>query len=399
MTAPSPPVPPISIEKIKRYAWIALLIALVLGVWGVGRRVHSRNELRELTAAEAIPVVATSHPQRSPASEELVLPGNVQAFIEAPIYARTSGYLRKWYTDIGTPVSKGELLAEIDTPEIDQQLRQSRADLATARATSELAESTHQRWKGLLANHAVSQQDADTRAADAAASRASAAAAEANVARLQELETFKRVVAPFDGIVTGRNTDIGALINAGQSTGSWLFRVADTRKLRIYVDVPEAYAARTTVGLQADLHFTEHPGKAYSATLVRTAQALNPDLRTLQVELQVDNTSGELFPGAYAEVHFRLPGSTSTVRVPATALVFRAQGLQVATVEDGSRIRMKKILEGRDFGTSVEVLSGLSASDEIVVNPPDSLSDGSTVKISQPPAPGGAAPRPAARAP
>ncbi|HET9389947.1 MAG TPA: efflux RND transporter periplasmic adaptor subunit [Steroidobacteraceae bacterium] len=399
MTLPAAQPPQISIEKVKRYAWIALIVALVLAVWGVATRVHSRSELDKLTSSEAVPVVITGHPQSSPPSEELVLPGNVQAFIEAPIYARTSGYLRKWYTDIGTPVKKGELLAEIDTPEVDQQLRQSRADLATARANAQLAESTHQRWKGLLANHAVSQQDADTRAADAAASRAAAAGAEANVARLQELETFKRVVAPFDGVVTGRNTDIGALINAGQSAGSWLFRVADTNKLRIYVDVPESYAARTTVGLQADLHFNEHPGKVYAATLVRTAQALNPNLRTLQVELQVDNNSGELFPGSYAEVHFKLPGSTSTVRIPATALVFRAQGLQVATIEDGSRVRMKQILQGRDFGTSVDVLSGLSASDEIVVNPPDSLADGSTVRIRQPPAQGGAAPRPAARAP
>ncbi|HEY3786060.1 MAG TPA: efflux RND transporter periplasmic adaptor subunit [Steroidobacteraceae bacterium] len=399
MTQPSGQTPDVSAEKIKRYAWITLAVALVLGVWGVATRVHSRNNLGKETASEAVPVVITSHPESSPPSEELVLPGNVQAFIEAPIYARTSGYLRKWYTDIGTPVTKGQLLAEIDAPEVDQQLRQSRADLATAKANSQLAESTNQRWKGLLANHAVSQQDADTRAADAAASRASAASAQANVARLQELETFKRVVAPFDGVVTGRNTDIGALINAGQSTGSWLFHVADTGKLRIYVDVPEAYAARTTVGLQAELHFNEHPGKAYPATLVRTAQALNPNLRTLQVELQVDNSGGELFPGSYAEVHFKLPGSTTTVRVPSTALVFRAQGLQVATVENGDRIRMKRILQGRDFGTSVEVLAGLSANDEIVDNPPDSLSDGSTVRIQQPPAKQGAAVRAPAKAP
>ncbi|HZO22566.1 MAG TPA: efflux RND transporter periplasmic adaptor subunit [Steroidobacteraceae bacterium] len=400
MTEPVPPsADEITVHRVKRYAWIALVVAVLLAIWGVASRVHSRSSLGKQTANEAVPVVISSHPEGSPASEELVLPGNVQAFIEAPIYARTSGYLRVWYTDIGTPVSKGQLLAEIDTPEVDQQLRQSRADLATARANAQLAQSTNTRWQGLLANHAVSQQDADTRAADAAATRASAASAEANEARLEQLETFKRVVAPFDGVVTGRNTDIGALINAGQSSGSWLFRVADTKKLRIYVDVPESYAARMTVGLQAQLHFNEHPGEDYPATLVRTAQALDPTLRTLQVELQVDNSEGELFPGAYAEVHFKLPGSSSTVRVPATALVFRAQGLQVATVTDGNHVHMKGILQGRDFGTSVEVLSGLTANDEIIVNPPDSLSEGSTVRTRPPPAQQGSAPKPAARAP
>jgi RND family efflux transporter MFP subunit len=306
----------------------------------------------------------------------------VQAFVEAPIFARTSGYLRAWYTDIGETVKKGQLMAEIETPEVDQQLRQSVADLATAHANADLAQTTDVRWQGLLANQAVSQQDADTRAGQAAASKAQAASAQANVGRLRELESFKRIVAPFDGVVTARNTDIGALIAAGQTSGSALFRVADTQKLRIYVDVPEPYAAKAQPGINVQLRFNEHPGRDFPATLVRTARALDPTLRTLRVELQVDNSQGELFPGAYAEVHFKLPGSNSTFRVPATALIFRSQGLQIATVGSDNRARLRSIVHGRDFGTSVEVLSGVSANDQVVINPPDSLSDGGTVRIA-----------------
>jgi RND family efflux transporter MFP subunit len=367
---------------VGRYALILLMVALILAVWGVASRVYSRNQLGQETAQEAIPVVIVEKPSASPPSEDLVLPGSVQAFVEAPIFARTSGYLRTWYTDIGDAVKKGQLMAEIETPEVDQQLRQSVADLATAHANDELAQTTDVRWKGLLANQAVSQQDADTRAGQAAASKAQAASAQANVGRLRELESFKRIVAPFDGVVTARNTDIGALIAAGQTSGSALFRVADTQKLRIYVDVPEPYAAKAQPGINVQLRFNEHPGKDYPATLVRTARALDPTLRTLRVELQVDNSQGELFPGAYAEVHFKLPGSNSTFRVPATALIFRSQGLQIATVGSDNKARLRSIVQGRDFGTSVEVLSGVSANDQVVINPPDSLSDGGTVRIA-----------------
>ena len=229
----------------------------------------------------------------------------------------------------------------------------------------------------------ISQQDADTRAGQAAASKAQAASAQANLARLRELESFKRITAPFDGVVTARYTDIGALIDAGQTAGGALFRVAHTQKLRIYVDVPEPYAARTTPGIEVTLRFKEQPGKEYPADLVSTARALDPTLRTLRVELQVDNTRGELFPGAYADAHFKLPGSTSASLVPATALIFRSQGLQVATVGPDNVARLHSIIEGRDFGASVEVLSGISANDEVVINPPDSLSDGATVRIAR----------------
>jgi RND family efflux transporter MFP subunit len=372
------------LQGVRRFLWIVLMVALILAVWGVVSRVRGRAALADATAAAAIPVVTTVQPTQSPATDELVLPGNVQAFIEAPIYARTSGYLRSWRTDIGTAVTKGDLLAEIEAPEVDQQYHQGLADLATAEANASLAESTDVRWKGLLAHHAVSQQDADTKAADAAAMKAAATSAGANVARLRELESFKRVIAPFDGVITLRNTDVGALINAGESSGAALFRLADTHKLRVYVQVPEAYASRTNPGVTADLEFSEHPGRRYSATIVRTAQALDPTLRTLQVELQLDNARGELFPGSYPAVHFKVPGSTTTLQIPASALIFRADGLQVATVGPDHRVKLAKIVQGRDFGRSVEVLSGLAAGDAVVANPPDSLNDGAQVQIAQP---------------
>jgi multidrug efflux system membrane fusion protein len=370
-----------------RYAWIALVVALVLAAWGIISRVHARSDLARETTAEAIPRVSTLKPGRSPASEDLVLPGSVQAFIEAPIYARTSGYLKSWSTDIGSPVKKGQVLGEIDAPEIDQQFSQAQADLATAHANSQLAISTNERWKGLLATHSVSQQDADTKAGDAAAKRAAEASAAANVARLRDLESFKRVVAPFDGVVTQRSTDIGALITAGQNAGAALFRVADTRKLRVYVLVPEPYAAATVPGMQAELNFSEHPGKSFPAQVVRTANALDPALRTLQVELQVDNADGVLFPGSYAEVHFKVPGSSQSLRLPANALLFRAAGLQVAIVDREAHVHLKTIVPGRDFGKSIEVLSGVAADDNIVVNPPDSLIEGAPVRIASPPKP------------
>jgi RND family efflux transporter MFP subunit len=372
---------------LKRYAWIALIVALVLAMWGIVARVHSRSKLEKETSTEAVPQVTTLKPEHSPASEELILPGNVQSFFEAPIYARTSGYLKSWYTDIGSQVKKGELLAEIDSPEVDQQYHQALADLGTAHANSQLAITTNTRWQGLLATHSVSQQDADSKAADAAAKQAAEASAAANVARLRDLESFKRVVAPFDGVVTQRNTDIGNLIAAGQNSGAALFRVADTSKLRIYVLVPEPYASATVPGIEAELRFTEHPGRSFSASVVRTASAIDPTLRTLQVELQTDNSKGVLYPGAYSEVHFKIPGNNQTLRLPANTLLFRAAGLQIAIVDGNDHVHLKSIALGRDFGKAVEVISGLAADDNVVLNPPDSLIEGATVRIAPPPKP------------
>jgi len=376
---------PISDARLRRYAWIALALALALAVWGIVSRVSARSALSKATAAAAATTVVTVKATLAPGAEALILPGSVQAYYEAPIYARTNGYLRAWHTDIGTPVKKGQLLAEIDTPEVDQQLDQAEADLATAQANYQLAKTTDVRWQGLLASESVSKQDADQRAGDAAAKKAAVESAAANVARLREMESFKRVVAPFDGVVTQRNTDIGALINAGQNPGAALFRVADTHKLRIYVSVPQAYAASVHPGMSADLVFAEHPGQRFPAAVAFTAEALDPASRTLQVELQVDNPQHVLFPGAYVSVHFNLAGAGPSLRLPANAILFRKQGLLVAAVGSDRRVHLKPIVEGRDFGSSVEVLNGIGTADDIVVNPPDSITDGALVRVVPPP--------------
>ncbi len=372
-------------RKLQAYFWIGLIVAVALGAWGEIDRVVARAALGRETARDAIPTVLIVKPTRTDLGEELILPGTVQAYIESPIYARTSGYLKSWVTDIGSVVKKGELLAQIETPEVDQQLRQSIADLATARANEALSKTTNERWVELLRTESVSKQDAEEKAGDAAAKQAAADSAAANVARLRELESFKRVVAPFDGVITARNTDIGALINAGQASGTELFRLADTHRLRIYVQVPEPYAAAAKPGVLAELKFSEQPDKSYTATTVRTANALDPGLRTLQVELQLDNAKGELFPGAYAEVHFKLAADAQSLRLPANTVLFRAPGLQVATVDAQHHVHLKSVVQGRDFGNSIEILSGLSAEDAVIINPPDSIVDGATVRLAAAP--------------
>jgi RND family efflux transporter MFP subunit len=372
-------------RKIRRYSLVLLVVALGLSAWGEISRVLARNDLGRETARNALTSVITTTAHRSDVGEELVLPGTVQAFVEAPIYARTNGYLKAWRTDIGTEVKKGQLLAEIDAPEVDQQLSQAEADLQTARANENLSSSTNKRWQGLLSTESVSRQDADEKAGDAAAKKAAVDSAAANVARLRDLESFKRVVAPFDGIVTARNTDIGALINAGQSSGSELFRVADIQRLRIYVQVPEAYAAVAKPGLEAQLKFAEQANKTFVARTVRTSNALDPTLRTLQVELQLDNANRDVLPGAYAEVHFKLTGNAEALRLPANTVLFRSAGLQVATVDGTKHVKLKSIVQGRDFGNTIEVLSGIEADDRVVVNPPDSITDGASVRIVEPP--------------
>jgi RND family efflux transporter MFP subunit len=369
-------------RKVHRYGLILLIVALCLALWGEVSRILARSALAKETAEAAIPTVLTTTPNRTTLGEELVLPGTVQAYVEAPIYARTSGYLKEWRTDIGAQVTKGQLLAEIDAPEVDQQLSQAQADLATARANESLSNSTNLRWKGLLATESVSKQDADEKAGDAAAKKAAADSAAANVSRLRELESFKRVVAPFAGVITARNTDIGALINAGQSTGTELFRIADMHKLRIYVQVPETYAAVTRPGLEAELRFAEQPKKGFTAKTVRTSNALDPNLRTLQVELELDNADHEVFPGAYAEVHFKLPASAESLRLPANTVLFRAAGLQVATVDGQRHVKLKSVVQGRDFGNTIEILSGLESSEVVILNPSDSLTDGTEVRIA-----------------
>lgn len=367
----------------RRWIRTGITLVVVLAAWGIVSRVLDRRALAKEASIAAVPSVIVRAPESGPAGETLTLPGSVMAFVEAPIYARTNGYLRAWYADIGAKVHKGQLLAEIDSPEVDQQLRQATADLAMAEANAELARTTNERWKELLSTNSVSQQDADAKAGDAAAKIAAAESARANVARLRELESFKRVVAPFDGVVVQRSTDIGALINAGQNAGASLFRVADTRRLRVYVQVPEPYARFMRPGVEADVAVTGAAAGNYSARIVRTAEALDPVLRTLQVELQIDNGTELPLAGAYAEARFHVKSAGDALRVPVNTLLFHGAGLQVATVAAGDTVHLKSFVAGRDFGASIEALSGLDASDRIIVNPPDSIAEGMAVRVVQ----------------
>jgi RND family efflux transporter MFP subunit len=389
MSDPLNTVPAAVDPRTRRYVLILTIVAVVFAIWGIVTRLSARIALEKQASEAAVATVTTAKPHAGPGSDKLVLPGSVQAFYEAPIYARTNGYLKVWNTDIGTPVKKGQVLALIDTPEVDQELLQAQADLATAAANYQLARTTNERWQGLLSSESVSQQDADQRAGDAAAKAAARQSAAANLARLQELESFKRVLAPFDGIVTQRNTDIGALINAGQSAGNALFRVADVHRLRVYVSVPQPYASAIRPGLTAELEFADHPGRRYEAVVANSAQALDATSRTLQVELQIDNAKGELLPGSYAQVYFALTGVDNTLRIPVNTVLFRTDGLQVAVLDEQHRVHLQSITQGRDFGTEIEVLAGLTADDVLVANPPDSISDGVQVRLAPPQPAGG----------
>jgi RND family efflux transporter MFP subunit len=368
--------------------------ALAVGVAaaGIESRQHAEAELAQATDAAAIPTVAVAIAAAGPAEEEIVLPGTVQAEYDTPIYARTSGYLKRWYTDIGTPVKTGDLLAEIDSPEVDQQLQQARAQLvqlqaALVQANMELARVTNRRQSQLTSEGWSSEQGGDQARLRYAASIAAVAVArgnveaqQANVARLEQLVGFERVIAPYDGIVRARETDVGNLINAGSGNGPELFHVADTRKLRIYVQVPQTYAPRIKPGVAVDLRFPEYPGRAFAARLVRSANALDPTARTLLVELEADNAKGEIFPGGYTDVHFRLPATARGVRVAANTLLFRAEGPRIATVGPDRRSVLHEITLGRDFGTTIEVPTGLAPGEEVILNPPASLETGMLVR-------------------
>jgi RND family efflux transporter MFP subunit len=372
-------------------AIVALVIMVVLFLSGLLPRVRARATLAKETQEMAVPTVSVVQPKRSSPSRDLVLPANVQAFADAPIYARTNGYLKRWYVDIGGHVKAGQLLAEIDTPEINQQLRQARADLGTAEANLNLSRITTDRYAGLLKTDSVSKQDADNAAGDFAAKGATVQSAQANVRRLEELQSFEKIYAPFDGVITARNTDVGALINSGSSTGlrSELFHISQPDKLRVYVNVPQAYSQAAKPGMTADLILAEFPGRPFQGKLVRTAEAIDPASRTLLVEIAVNNPTGTLFSGSYAEVHLKLPTPAYSLLLPVNTLLFRAEGLRVATVEDGQKVELKPITIGHDFGSEVEVVSGLTGSENVIVNPPDSVVSGQTVRIAQTtPAPG-----------
>jgi|HubBroStandDraft_2_1064218.scaffolds.fasta_scaffold00305_8 RND family efflux transporter MFP subunit len=374
--------------KPARRWWIAVLafvIVVAVVISGILPRIHARAALDKETAEMAIPTVSVIRPKLGAPAQEVVLPANVQAYIDSPIYARTNGYLKRWYTDIGARVKAGQLIAEIETPEVDQQLRQSRADLATAEANLNLSQITATRYADLLKTDSVSKQDTDNAAGDLAAKQATVQSGQANVRRLEELQAFEKIYAPFDGVITARNTDIGALINSGSSGGARteLFHVAQPDKLRVYVSVPQVYSQAAKPGLTADLVLSEFPGRVFPGTLVRTAQAIDQSTRTLLVEIRVDNPTGTLLSGAYAEVHLKLPSATSAFILPVNALLFRSEGLRVATITDGQHAELKPITLGHDFGSEVEVVAGLTGNESVIVNPPDSLVSGEEVRIAK----------------
>jgi RND family efflux transporter MFP subunit len=375
--------PPRKRHRMLGLVLIAILIgAVALGVSGIWSREQSETKLTEWTKAQAIPTVAVVSPKRGTKDQELVLPGDIEAYYEAPIYARVPGYLKIWSKDIGAHVKAGERLAVIDTPEIDQQLEQAKSDLVSVQANATLADLTAKRWHSLLASQSVSQQTADEKEGDALAKKALVAAAQANVDRLQALENFKYITAPFDGVVTARETDIGALINAGSGSGVELFKVADIHQVRIYVRVPQAYASQLKHGMEADLKLTQYPHQVFKARLDTTSNAITKESRTVLVELMADNADGKLWPGTFAEVHFQLPPDEDVYRIPTSALVFREQGLEIATVGPGNKVGLKPVTAGRDLGTEIEILSGLDPSDRVIDNPPDSISTGDLVKVA-----------------
>jgi RND family efflux transporter MFP subunit len=361
---------------------IVLAVVAVVVVMGIVPRLRARQALREETNRLAVPVVTVVRPRREAPSEEVVLPGNIQAFIDAPIYARASGYLKKWYADIGTHVREGQLLAEIETPEVDQQLQQARADLATGEANLRLSQITANRYITLFKTDSVAKQEVDNAVQDAAAKSATVKSEQANVRRLEQLVSFEKIYAPFDGVITARNTDIGQLIDSGSSGGSTreLFHIAAVRRLRVFVNVPQIYSHDAVPGIKADLTLPELPSQRFQGTLVRTANAMDAATRTLLVEVDVVNSTGLLFPGAYAEVHFKISGNMPTLLIPATSLVFRSEGLRVATITNGGHAALLPITLGRDFGSEVEVVSGLSENAAVILTPPDSLVDGQVVR-------------------
>jgi len=378
-TDPGPPARA-PLHRLRRVALIALAAMLVLTAWGFYSRMRAQALLRTDTARLAEVTVSLTRPTRAAGGGELVLPGDVQAYADAAVYARTSGYLRRRLVDIGQSVRAGQLLAEIDAPEVDAQLRQAQADRANAATTERLARETAERWQALYARGVVAKQDVDDRTADAAAKRAALESAQANLARLRDLTSFKRVVAPFDGVVTARSTEVGALINAGSGSGVELFHIAATRRLRVQVRVPEGDAAGVRIGTQATLGPRDRPEQRFAAIIARTARAIDPVSRTLLVELEVDNRSGALLPGSYAQVRLPLSGS-GALRLPAAALQFRSDGIRVATLGAGDAVVFRSVELGRDLGREFEVLGGIGPDDRVVLDPPDSLAEGERVRV------------------
>ena len=372
---------PVGTSISPRIALLGLVIvaiaALIFAGLGILSRMHGDKVLARTTNDLAPPTVIALPAKPGAPVTSFVLPGNVTAYTDSPIYARTNGYLVHWYYDIGARVKKGALLAVIDTPEIDQQLHQAQADLGTAQANASIAKIQADRYSGLVKTNAVSRQDADTFVSQAAATAAAVHSAEANVQRLTELQSFEKVYAPFDGVVTARNIDTGQLIDQG--AGKELFHMQALQTLRVYTNVPQMYSQSAKTGAKIDLTFPEHPGKVYQGTLVRTSDAIDPTSRTLLVEVDVDNHGGELMPGALAQVHFKAPQGTPTFIVPAAALIFRREGLQLGTLVHGNVAHLVHVVVGEDDGANVQIVSGLTANDKVIQDPPDSLIEGEIV--------------------
>jgi multidrug efflux system membrane fusion protein len=367
--------------------WMVAALMAVLGLFAAGAlsikaRAKEQVALSAETARLAVITIAAGYPKLEPVSNELELPGSVQAYTESPIYARTNGYLVRWYKDIGATVQKGELLADLDTPEVDQELSQAQAARQQMVAALDLAHTSADRWRDLRRTDSVSQQELDQRTSDYAQAQANMAAADANVRRLQQLESFKHVYAPFAGVLTRRNVDIGALVNAGNGgSGKELFNLALIDPLRVYVSIPEADAPTIHAGMRAWIALAEFPASRFTGTVVRTANAIDQNTRTLLTEVDVPNKAGRLLPGSYAQVHFDVPVNGRRLSVPSSALLFRSEGPRIAVVGPGDRVELRPLVIGRDFGTSLEILQGIRANDRVIENPPDALENGQVVRV------------------
>jgi RND family efflux transporter MFP subunit len=380
-----PPAHPPSPRKAVFFIVVLLVIAVVVVIAGIVPRIRARAQLKDQTDALAAPAVLINPPQKGPIGREVVLPGNSYPYTDASLFARTDGYLSKWYFDIGAHVRQGQLLAIISSPEVDKQLLQAQADLTTAEANAGLARTNSTRYQGLLTQNAVSKQDTDTFVSQAASTSSAVRSAQANVQRLQELQSFEKIYAPFSGVITARSVDVGQLINAG--AGTQMFRLSDIRILRVYVNVPQLYSQSAVPGATTRLTFAEFPGQTFTGKLVRTAKAIDPSSRTLLVEIDVDNRDGKLMPGAYTEVHMDLNNATVPFIIPVSALIFRAQGLQVGTVvkgANGDQAKLVRVTLGQDDGSTVQVVTGLDADSQVIQNPPDSLIDGEPVRVVHP---------------
>jgi RND family efflux transporter MFP subunit len=381
--------PPQTENPARRRRPVGLVVALIVfalaamgaAAWGINARHNDEAKLTQWTLDRALPTVAVVSPHRGGGARELILPGDVDAYYNAVVHAQVSGYVRQWYKDIGAQVKAGDVLATIDTPELDERIAQAREQLIKAKANQAFAAVTAERWKSLRQSGAVSQQTADEKGADEQVQEAEVAAASANVDRLKALKAFANIVAPFDGVVTQRNIDIGALVSDSANAGSGLFAVADTHEMRVYVKVPQTFSADLKPGMRAELSLPQYPGRQFEATLTTTARGIDPKSRTLLVELAAKNEDGALSPGSFAEVHFEVPTPADALQVPASAMIFRDRSVEVATVGPNNRVVMKKVEIARDLGDEAAIASGLNADDRVIASPLDSLENGDEVRI------------------